>query len=160
MNADNEQGINAEASVKKASAYIKNAMTESLRFENRKGSGDILSRSTMTDVETKIDKGEIKVAETRTEEKEKTEKATKIKSIKAIENGNMTLELSDGTTVDSKDAVYGSKDEGLVYETVQAMGVSAGVGNTVIKAFAKSKMSANAFMSNATLYSWSAETAP
>lgn len=148
MNADNEQGINAEASVKKASAYIKNAMTESLRFENRKGSGDILSRSTMTVVETKIDKGEIKVAETRTEEKEK---ATKIKSIKAIENGNMTLELSDGTTVDSKDAVYGSKDEGLVYETVQAMGVSAGVGNTVIKAFAKSKMSANAFMSNAIL---------
>ncbi len=148
MNADNEQGINAEASVKKASAYIKNAMTESLRLENRKGSGDILSRSTMTDVETKIDKGEIKVAETRTEEKEK---ATKIKSIKAIENGNMTLELSDGTTVDSKDAVYGSKDEGLVYETVQAMGVSAGVGNTVIKAFAKSKMSANAFMNNAIL---------
>ena len=148
MNADNEQGINAEASVKKASAYIKNAMTESLRFENRKGSGDILSRSTMTDVETKIDKGEIKVAETRTEEKEK---ATKIKSIKAIENGNMTLELSDGTTVDSKDAVYGSKEEGLVYETVQAMGVSAGVGNTVIKAFAKSKMSANAFMNNAIL---------
>ena len=151
MNADNEQGINAEVSVKKASAYIKNAMTESLRFENRKGSGDILSRSTMTDVETKIDKGEIKVAEKRTEEKEKAEKATKIKSIKAIENGNMTLELSDGTTVDSKDVVYGSKDEGLVYETVQAMGVSAGVGNTVIKAFAKSKMSANAFMNNAIL---------
>ena len=151
MNADNEQGINAEASVKKASAYIKNAMTESLRVENRKGSGDILSRSTMTDVETKIDKGEIKVAETRTGEKEKAEKATKIKAIKSIEDGSMTLELSDGTTVDSKDAVYGSKDEGLVYETVQAMGVSAGVGNTVIKAFAKSKMSANAFMSNAIL---------
>lgn len=56
-----------------------------------------------------------------------------IKSVALTKGKEMTLELSDGRKVNSKDISYRSSDEAIVYETVANMSVPTEVANTLIK---------------------------
>lgn len=56
-----------------------------------------------------------------------------IKGVALTKGKNMTLELSDGRKVSSKDIEYSSKDEAIVYETVANMEVPTEVANKLLK---------------------------
>lgn len=70
----------------------------------------------------------------------------KIKKVSSNENGNMKLELADGSIVDSSDVLYRSKDDAVVYETLASMGVPSDVANSVITGWNNSGMSGVNFM--------------
>ena len=58
-----------------------------------------------------------------------------IKEIATIKDGQMTLRLTDGRTVDAKDVSYASQNDALVYETVANMGVNPAAANVLVNAY-------------------------
>lgn len=123
------------------------SQTEALRYESQ-GKQDAVATSKIKDVTNKIDNGEIKVADA---QKTESAKAAEIVNIKSVKDGVMTFEMSDGTEVSSNDITYKSKDEGLLYESVLAMGFNERIGNTVVKNLASSGMSVKAYLNNVAL---------
>ena len=123
------------------------SQTEALRYESQ-GKQDAVATSKIKDVTNKIDNGEIKVADA---QKTESAKSAEIVNIKSVKDGVMTFEMSDGTEVSSNDITYKSKDEGLLYESVLAMGFNEGIGNTIVKNLASSGMSVKAYLNNVAL---------
>lgn len=69
-----------------------------------------------------------------------------IKKIASIKDGAMTLELEDGSTVDSKDVLYASDNEALVYETVARMDINPEAATKLVQGYnAESGMSAEVY---------------
>ena len=62
-------------------------------------------------------------------------KEVNIKSIASIKDGAMTLELEDGTKVDSKEVLYASDGEALVYETVAGMNINAAAATALVQKY-------------------------
>ena len=58
-----------------------------------------------------------------------------IKEVATIKDGQMTLKLTDGRTVDAKDVSYASESEALVYEAVANMGVNPAAANVLVNAY-------------------------
>ena len=58
-----------------------------------------------------------------------------IKEIASIKDGEITLRLDDGETVNAKDVEFGSKQEGLIYENVVDMNFNAATANAFVKGY-------------------------
>lgn len=75
------------------------------------------------------------------------EEGTSVKKIQSIKDGKMMLELTDGSVVDSKDVVYNSDDQALLYESVLSMGYSAESANAIVNGYsALSGISASQYL--------------
>lgn len=62
-------------------------------------------------------------------------KAIKIQGISSIKDGEMTLKLEGGETVNANDVRFASEGEALVYSAVLNMGVNAGVAEALVNNF-------------------------
>lgn len=81
------------------------------------------------------------------ERKVSAEEGTSVKKIQSIKDGKMMLELTDGSVVDSKDVVYNSDDQALLYESVLSMGYSAESANAIVNGYsALSGLSASEYL--------------
>ena len=81
------------------------------------------------------------------ESKVSAEEGVSVKKIQSIKDGKMMLELSDGSVVDSKDVVYNSDDQALLYESVLSMGYSAESANAIVNGYsALSGLSASEYL--------------
>ena len=72
-----------------------------------------------------------------------------IRKVAAVENGNLTLELDTGETVDGKDISFGSFGEARLYQAVASMGVDADTANSVLSMQKNSSLSQTAYASAA-----------
>lgn len=69
------------------------------------------------------------------ESKVSAEEGASVKKIQSIKDGKMMLELTDGSVVDSRDVVYKSDDQALLYESVLSMGYSAESANAIVNGY-------------------------
>ncbi len=60
-----------------------------------------------------------------------------IKGVSAISEGNLTLELADGQTIDAKNVSFGNKNDALIYEAVARLGdnINAESANELISQY-------------------------
>ena len=58
-----------------------------------------------------------------------------VQEVASIKDGEMTLKLDNGDTVNAKDVSFATQDEGLLYSAVLDMGVNAEVANQIVKKF-------------------------
>ena len=58
-----------------------------------------------------------------------------IKEIASVKDGEVTLRLDDGSTVNASDVEYGSSNEALLYENVADMNLNAATANAFIKGY-------------------------
>ncbi len=58
-----------------------------------------------------------------------------IKEIASIKDGEMMLQLEDGSTVKASDVEFGSSDEALLYENVLDMGLNAASANAFLRGY-------------------------
>ena len=72
-------------------------------------------------------------------------KIVDIEGVSKIENGEMTLKLKGGETVNASDVRFASEGEALVYSTVLDMGVNAGVAEALVNEFKASGVSAGVY---------------
>ena len=72
-------------------------------------------------------------------------KIVDIEGVSKIENGEMTLKLKGGETVNASDVRFASEGEALVYSTVVDMGVNAGVAEALVNEFKASGVSAGKY---------------
>ena len=64
-----------------------------------------------------------------------TGEAVDIKEVATIKDGQMTLRLTDGRTVDANDVSYASQNDAVVYEAVAHMGVNSAAANVLVNAY-------------------------
>ena len=67
--------------------------------------------------------------------KSSPDETVSVREVVDTKDGNMTLRLEDGRTVDAEDVSFGTEGEALVYETVAQMGASVNAANILIKGF-------------------------
>ena len=65
----------------------------------------------------------------------KTGEEVQIKEVASTKDGQMTLKLTNGETVNAKDVSYSSSAEALVYEAVADMGVNPATATALIKGY-------------------------
>ena len=66
-----------------------------------------------------------------------TNEAIEIKRISSIKKGEMLLELSDGSTINAKDVIYGNESDALIYEAVSKLGdkIDADTANKIMEQY-------------------------
>jgi len=67
-----------------------------------------------------------------------------IKEVASIKDGEMMLQLEDGSTVEASDVEFGSSDEALLYENVLDMGLNAASANAFLNGY-DGKLSADRY---------------
>ena len=65
----------------------------------------------------------------------KTNEFVDVVEIVSIADGEMTLKLDSGETVNAKDISFATNDESIIYSAVLDMGVNAAVANSIVKKY-------------------------
>ena len=76
---------------------------------------------------------------------QKTGETVSIQKIVAINDGQMTLKLTDGRTVNAADVAYANQDDAIVYGTIAEMDMDADDANNLLRMYQAGGISASAY---------------
>ena len=76
---------------------------------------------------------------------QKTGETVSIQGIVAINDGQMTLKLTDGRTVNAADVAYASQDDAIVYGTIAEMDMDADAANSLLRMYQDGDISASTY---------------